>query len=266
MEATPGRMAELTGEMLTLALLVAIAFLSGIGITTIGPGGVFVTVALYALTSVSSSAVAGTAHLTFIGTGIVASVAYARSGELQSVEARRMAVVLAPSSVLGALVGAYVNAFVPRALFGLLLGVVVIVVGANIVYRDRRGHSPVYHLDVTLWEGRVGLGSLGVGLGTVSGLSGVGGPVFAVPALVLLGVPMLLGVAVAQVQSVFIAAFAAAGYLLQGAVLFPLAVAIGLSLLAGVVVGWKVAHRVDPAELKVALGVALVAVGGYLTP
>jgi len=70
-------MAELTGEMLTLALLVAIAFLSGIGITTIGPGGVFVTVALYALTSVSSSAVAGTAHLTFIGTGIVASVAYA---------------------------------------------------------------------------------------------------------------------------------------------------------------------------------------------
>jgi uncharacterized membrane protein YfcA len=63
-----------------------------------------------------------------------------------------------------------------------------------------------------------------------------------------------------------IAAFAAAGYLLQGAVLFPLAVAIGPSLLAGVVVGWKVAHRVDPAELMVALGVALVAVGGYLTP
>lgn len=246
------------------AVLVVVAFCSGIGITTVGPGGIFVTIALYSFTPISSGEVAGTAHATFIATGLVGSAAYVHSGEMETGEARTMALVLSVSSVVGALIGAYVNAFVSRSVFGLLLGAVATVTGATIVYRERRGLSPLYRLDATVRRDQLVLGVLGFALGITSGLLGVGGPVLAVPALVLIGVPMLLAVAVAQVQSVFIAAFATAGYVLQGNVSPPLAVVIGLPLLAGVVVGWRIAHMVDPDELKVVLGIVLVAVGPYL--
>ncbi|MFC6826087.1 sulfite exporter TauE/SafE family protein [Halopelagius fulvigenes] len=244
--------------------LVLIALVSGVGITTIGPGGIFVTIALYSLTPISSGEVAGTAHLTFVATGLLASAMYTYSGEMHLSGSRTMAAILSVSSVAGAFLGAYANSFVPRDLFGVLLGAVAMVTGVVLVYRERRGLSPVYDLDVATTMGRVVLAVLGFGLGVASGLLGVGGPVIAVPALVLVGVPMLPALAVAQVQSIFIAAFAASGYFVQGNVLFPLAVLVGTPLLVGVVAGWKIAHLVDPARLKVALGAVLFAVGPYL--
>ncbi|WP_049889228.1 sulfite exporter TauE/SafE family protein [Natronolimnohabitans innermongolicus] len=245
-------------------LLVSLSFFAGIGITTIGPGGIFVTIALYSLTPLTASEVAGTAHATFIVTGLVGSAAYLHSGEMQTGESRAIALVLSVSSILGAVAGAYVNAFVSQTLFGVLLGGVSMAVGAIILYRERRGFTPLYDLDPLEREGQFALGGLGFGLGVASGLLGIGGPVLAVPALVLVGVPMLLAVAVAQVQSIFIAAFAAGGYALQGSVILPLAVVIGLPLLLGVIMGWKVAHLIDPERLKVALGVVLIGVGPYL--
>lgn len=245
-------------------VLVLIALISGVGITTIGPGGIFVTIALYSLTPISSGEVAGTAQLTFIATGLLGTAVYIYSGEMNLDGSRVMAVILSGTSIVGAFLGAYLNSFVPRDLFGLLLGGLAMVTGIVLVYRERRGLSPIYELDVTTTSGQVALGGLGFGLGVASGLLGVGGPVIAVPALVLLGVPMLPALAVAQVQSVFIAAFAASGYFIQGNVLFPLATLVGIPLLVGVVVGWKIAHLVNPARLKVALGVVLFAVGPYL--
>lgn len=245
-------------------LLVVIALFSGIGITTIGPGGIFVTIALYSLTPLSSNMVAGTAHSTFIATGLVGSAAYVHSGEMRTGGGRVMAIILSLSSVVGALIGAYVNSFVPRSVFGVLLGVLAMATGITIVYRERRQLSPLYELDVTESRGQVVLGVLGFLLGVASGLLGVGGPVIAVPALVLVGVPMLLAVAVAQVQSIFIAVFATSGYLFQGSVSIPLAILVGTPLLVGVIAGWKVAHLIDPNRLKVALGVVLFAVGPYL--
>jgi uncharacterized membrane protein YfcA len=247
-----------------IALLVGIAFLSGIGITTVGPGGIFVTIALYSLTPISSGEVAGTAHATFIATGLVGSAAYVRSGEMKTGEARTIAIILSLSSVVGALLGAYVNTAVPRATFGLLLGGMAMATGVTIVYREWRRLSPLYLLDAAGREGQVALGVLGFGLGVASGLLGVGGPVIAVPALIMVGVPMLLALAVAQVQSIFIAAFATTGYLLQGNVSLPLAALVGIPLLAGVVVGWRVAHLIEPAKLKMVLGVILVVIGPYL--
>lgn len=257
-------MLELPFEISLVLLLVSIAFFSGIGITTIGPGGIFVTIALYSLTPLPSSQVAGTAHATFVVTGLVGSAAYLHSGEMNTGVSRAIAIVLSASSIVGALVGAYINTFVPRSTFGFLLGGVAMAVGGIILYRERRGFSPIYDLEPLSRRGRLVLAGLGFVLGICSGLLGIGGPVLAVPALVLVGVPMLLAVAVAQVQSIFIATFAASGYFLQGNVLLPLAVVIGTPLLLGVVIGWRVAHAIDPEKLKIALGVVLLGVGPYL--
>ena len=246
-------------------VLVLIALVSGVGITTIGPGGIFVTIALYSLTPISSGKVAGTAHVTFIATGLLASAMFAYSGEMNLSGSRVMAVILSITSVVGAFLGAYLNSFVSRDLFGLLLGVLAMGTGVVLAYREQRDLRPVYDLDVATGAGRLALGVLGLGLGIASGLLGVGGPVIAVPALVLVGVPMLSALAVAQIQSIFIATFAAWGYFVQGNVVLSLALLVGTPLLVGVAVGWRIAYAVDPARLKVALGVVLFAVGLYLT-
>lgn len=247
-----------------LALLVGIAFAAGVGITTIGPGGIFVTVALYALTPLPSGTVAGTAHATFIATGLVGTAVYARSGELVGSEGWGMAALLSATSVAGAFAGASLNAYVSRWLFGVLLGAVAALTGVVLLYREGRGLRPVVTVDTRTRRGQAALAFLGVGLGLASGLVGVGGPVLAVPALVVLGVPILPALGVAQVQSVFIAIVATAGYLTQGAVSLPLAVLVGVPQVVGVVAGWMIAHRVDPGRLKVALGGVLIAVGAYL--
>lgn len=247
-----------------LVALVAIALAAGVGITTIGPGGIFVTVALYALTPLPSATVAGTAQATFVATGLVGTAAYARSGELVGDEGRGMAAILSATSVVGALAGASLNAYVSRRLFGVLLGSVAAVTGLVLLYRERRELDPVASVDATTWRGRASLGLLGAGLGVAGGLVGVGGPVLAVPALVVLGVPILLALGVAQVQSIFIAAFATVGYAAQGAVSLPLALLVGVPQVVGVVAGWAIAHRIDPGRLKVALGSVLVLVGVYL--
>jgi hypothetical protein len=48
--------------------------------------------------------------------------------------------------------------------------------GITIIYRERRGLSPMYRLDAYIRQGQAVLGVLGFGLGVASGLLGAGVP------------------------------------------------------------------------------------------
>lgn len=248
---------------LSLALII-IAFVGGLCITTIGPGGIFVTIALYLLLDLEPGSVAGVASAAFIGTGLVGSAAYLRSGELASPEAMRASAVLSLTSIVGAFGGAKLNAFVEPRLFGILLGGFVIAAALIIFFRQRGGLSTEKIMDLAdkgaLWK----MAAVGIIVGLPGGLLGVGGPVLAVPLMVVLGVPMLLAVALAQVQSIFIALFATAGYLTAGVIKWYLVLLVGVPLLVGTIGGWVVARRIQPARLKVALVVVLLGLGLYL--
>ena len=246
------------------ALLIGISLLAGIGCTTLGPGGIFSTIALHTLTTATSSTVAGTAQLTFVGVGLLATIAYWRPGELAVGDNVRVAAVLSVSSILGALGGAQINTYVSRELFGLLLGGFAVLTGLVIIYRERSAKLPQYGIDVASPSGSVIVGMLGFSIGVVSSLLGVGGPVIAIPVLVVLGVAMLPALAVAQVQAVFIATFATVGYALNDAVSITLALLVGILQLVGAFLSWRIAHLVDPTRLKTALGLILVAIGPYL--
>lgn len=254
------------GVSLELALLlVVIALFAGIGITAIGPGGVFVTVALFALVPISSAQVAGTASATFVATGLLGSAVYLRSGEFVSGFARELAVLLSGTSIAGALLGSQANLLLPEWVFGYSLATFIASIGVLIIYREAVGLKPSTRLsEIPGRQRRILIGIIGTGIGFLGGMLGVGGPIVAVPILVVLGVPMLIAVAVAQVQSVFISAFATVGYLAVDAVSLPLALLIGLPQLVGVVLGWQVAHRVDPARLRIILGVVLILIAPTL--
>jgi uncharacterized protein len=245
-------------------LLVAIALAGGACITTIGPGGIFVTIALFALADLSPGTVAGTASVTFIATGIVGSWAYMSSGEFDAPGSWRSAVVLSVASVMGAFAGSQLNALLDSPLFGALLGGFVLLTGPIILLRQRLEPARGARFELDGAKAVMTMAGVGVAVGLPGGLLGVGGPVLAVPLLVILGVPMLVGVALAQVQSIFIASFATFGYALQGVIDWRLAALLSVPLLIGTVAGWYLARRIDPGHLKVSLAVVMVALGSYL--
>lgn len=247
----------------TLALLVVVALFAGVGITAVGPGGIFVTVALVAVTDLRPALVVGTASATFVATGLVGAESYRRSGELASRGGRRMAAVLSFTGLAGALAGVRLNALVDASAFAVLLGAFVSLTGVLVLYRARHGSTGGAY-DATTLRGTLGVAAIGALVGVSGGLLGVGGPVLAVPLLVAVGVPMLVAVGVAQVQSVFVAAFATVGYVGRDAVSWPLAVAIGVPELVGVVAGWRLAQSVDSERLTRVLAALLLLLGPYV--
>jgi uncharacterized protein len=268
-----------------LALLAAIGLAGGIGITAVGPGGVLPTIGLFALTSLSPAAVAGTAIVTHIATGTAGTLAYTRSGQLRDHATRRTALILSATALLGTPVGIVINTHVSAHLFGILLGgfaaLVALLVWARIA-RDtarattsdtarhgaqtggtaidaaRESPSDTQHPPVGL------LVPLGLAISVAAGIVGIGGPMLTVPLLVSLRVPVLEALAAAQASSVVIAVVGTVGYALHGSIDWPLALIVGLPEVAGVAIGWKIAHALPSRSLTVLLVVTLLALAPYL--
>jgi len=247
-----------------MILLLVIALIGGVCITTIGPGGIFVTIALFALLPLEPSTVAGTASATFIATGIVGSLGYLRSGELKGKVAGKAAGILSLASVIGAFSGAQINTLLDKSLFAVLLGLFVLFTGILILYRQKKQLKSESKLQIGSGKGLMWLAGVGIAVGFPGGLLGVGGPVLAVPLMVVLGVPMLLSVALAQVQSIFISGFATVGYMVHEAVDWYLALFLTIPLLIGTISGWYIAQRIKASKLQVSLALVLIVLGIYL--
>lgn len=250
-------MADLT--VLTVSLLVLCGLVAGIGITTVGPGGVLVTAGLFLLTDLPPATIAGTAIVTHIATGIVGSAAYYRSGQLQQPATRRIALILCTTAVVGTPVGVLINLVVPSQIFGTLLAVFLVLI-AVLVWRRNRRSSP----DEQPHHGRLLLVIGGFVVAIASGMFGVGGPLLTVPLLVAVGTPILPALAASQVQSIVISTVGTLGYLSQGAIDWSLAAVVGIPEMVGVVIGWRVARHVPPAVLKRVMILALLAVVPFL--
>jgi uncharacterized protein len=245
-----------------LALLALLGLAAGIGITALGPGGVLVTVGLFALTTLSPAGVAGTAIATQVGTGLVGSAAYLRSGQLAEPATRRIAFILCLSAGAGTPVGVWLNSLVSGRVFGVLLGVLVTLVAALLCYRECHPDGRIEDADPP--QSVLMLASVGFVVAAASGVFGVGGPMLTVPLLIALGVSVLSALAAAQAQSVVIAGVGTIGYLFAGSISWSLAALVGVPELVGVLIGWKIAHSVSADRLKIALIVVLFALVPYL--
>ncbi|SFC50692.1 hypothetical protein SAMN05444422_109136 [Halobiforma haloterrestris] len=236
-----------------LVALLALAFLGGVIVATIGPGGILIVTGLYLLTSLSSDEVAGTASAVFTVGAVFGSAVYARSGEIDW----PIAGAVSAAAAVGTWLGVRANAYLSRRAYGIVLAALLAVVGGNIVYREHRDLEP--RLD--LGRGRRDLAAfagLGLVIGGFGGLLGIGGAALSAPALVLVGVPMLVTIAVTQIVVVFTALFTSVNYLLRDAVVASLFVPLTAAYLGGVGLGWWLAHRITADRLKLALGVVLI--------
>jgi uncharacterized protein len=245
----------------TDVLLGVCGLVGGIGITALGPGGVVVTVGLFAFSGLPPAEIAGTAIVTNVSAGLLGAGVYLRSGQLREPSTRRLARTLIACAALGTPLGVLANAHVSGRLFGALLGACVTAVGLLLYVRVQRP-GPASPEPGLVPRGRL-LG-MGGAVAVVSGLFGLGGPLLSVPLLIAAGTPMLTALAAAQAQSVVIASVGTIGYAIQGDVSWSLAVVVGVPQLAGVVIGWRLARALPADRLRVALAGALILLGPYL--
>jgi uncharacterized membrane protein YfcA len=251
----------------TLILLALFGFAGGVGTTALGPGGVLVTIGLFLLSGLPPAAISGTAIATNVGSAVLGTGAFARSGQLRGPSTRRMAAVLIAAAVVGTPLGVLVNAHVSGGAFGMLLGVCVAAIGALLYLRERQrrtGSAPPAGGPLDPMPAARAVLPLGVAVAVISGLFGLGGQLLSVPLLISIGAPMLPALGAAQAQSIVIAGVGTIGYALRGAIAWPLVLVIGVPLLAGALAGWRIAHAVPTERLRAVLAAALIAVGAYL--
>lgn len=202
---------------------------------------------------------AGTAIVTHIATGALGTAAYTRSGQLREPGTGRTALVLAGTSLIGTPLGVTVGTVVSKHAFAVVLGGVVAAAAGLVWFRARRPDATLLaHPSAML------VAALGLAVSAVGGIVGIGGPMLAVPLLAAAGLPVLQSLACAQAQSVVIAATGTVGYLLHGSIDWPLAALIGLPELAGVLIGWKIAHALPARALRNTLITTLCVLAVYL--
>lgn len=274
-------------DPLVLVLLALFGLLGGIGITAVGPGGVLPTIGMFLLTGLTPAGVAGTAIATHIATGALGTAAYRRSGQLREARTRRIAVILSATALVGAPLGVLFNTLVGGRGFAILLASAVAVTGVLVWVREHRtdaakpdaakpdgtradGEDAHGHGDRPAADGKgkplspALTAAVGLVVSAAAGLFGLGGPMLSVPLLVICGLPLLPALAAAQAQSVVIATVGTLGYLVHGSIDWALAALVGVPELAGVVIGWKIAHAVPVRKLKFALAATLLALAPYL--
>jgi hypothetical protein len=232
-------------------LAAALVVVSGFFIGAVAIGGVLVVPALTEAAGVPLDRAIAAAMAGFAFTGIAALVF--RRGRSDASAGGAWALNLA--ALGGAVLGALAVAVVPEAAIRLLIGAIAIVSGLHALAPGAAAER------VAAVPGRPALAAIGGVVGAGSALSGTGGPVLLLPILLLLGVPVRNGIALAQLVQLPIALSATAVNAAQGRLDFGLAGLAGAFLVLGSLAGLWLGSRVGTATLKRIVALGLVALG-----
>jgi uncharacterized membrane protein YfcA len=241
-----------------LAALLLIAFIVGALIGAMGVGGILLIPALATLGHLSIHEAMATALFTFVFTGVTGTVLFQRKGSIDW----RITLPAIAGALLLAFAGGWLNSRTEGSTLRLLLAGFVVFAGAYILFPWRRRREPV--LQSHPLEQRIVLGAVGCVSGLASGLTGVGGPVVSVPLMLLLGFPTLASVGASQVIQIIAALSGTAANVSFGSIDFRLAGAVVVMEVAGMLAGVKLAHVVNQALLRSAVGIVCVVVGTLL--
>jgi len=253
----------ITAGFILVAILIAIA--AGLFGSLLGlGGGLFVVPLLTGLLHVPIHNAIGASIVAVIATSSTGGSAYLR----QRVANVRLGMTLEMGTVLGAILGALTTAAASPRLLDLVFGVVLLYTGYYMA-RGSRGdlvRAPTgaptaldfsYHdarekRDVPYRVRRLPVGlSVGFVAGYVSGILGVGGGLFKVPAMALLmGVPLKVATAT---STFMIGVTGTAGAFIQythGLVDPTLTVPVVVGVIGGALLGPRVARRLPVARLR----------------
>jgi uncharacterized membrane protein YfcA len=244
-------------EPVASALLAAVAAAVGLFIGTVGVGGVLLIPFLVLLGGVGIHTAAATALFTFLFTGLFGTYLYQRRGSI----AWRLAAPVCAGALAFGFLGSLAAARIDPRPLTLLIASIIVVAGLYVL-RPARGR--------TAWRSgerrgdQAALLAVGMAAGFGSGLSGAGGPLFSVPAMVILGFAPLSAVGAGQVLQIVAAASGSLASVQDGRIDYRLAGWVTLFELAGVAAGVKLAHSVSAAVLRRMAAGLCIAVGGFM--
>jgi hypothetical protein len=219
----------------------------------VGVGGVLLPPGLVALGELTANEATATSTWAFVFTGVVGTIAYAWRGVVPWGMFARLAVGVVPAAFLGALV----NATLPASVVLLGLAALTLFVGVQ-----QLGPRTVRKTRDEL--GTAALVAVGAFVGFGSALTGTGGPVLLVPALLALGVAPLRAVAVSQPVQLPVVVAGSVGYLQTGLVDLRLGTLLGCIAALGVVAGAVVATRINAEGLRRIVAMACIVAGVFL--
>lgn len=266
-----------TGAMIPVSLAAAAVILAipaGFlaGVAGVGGGFLYVPmlVIIFGLDPVSA---VGTSLVVIIFTTLTASVSYFHQGRILFLSA----VCLILPSIVFAVIGASLTAVLTGEIIALLFSVVVGMLSIKLLCPDfpfiralERGPSCVetcsdrfsktienriYYANYFLW------GSLA---GFVSGLTGIGGGVINVPALVTASVPVHYAVATSAVVVLFTSAAGAGIHAALGHIEPGYAIALSLGAVIGAYAGTRAAPHIPEHHLQRGIGVLLASVAAIM--
>lgn len=189
----------------------------------------------------------------FIVSGILGSINYYRSGNLDLAFGLR----LSAGSLLGAILGVALNLVIPEEQVKMLLYLVVLLSGISIILRKEKKEENLEKQGFQISEHLLATLGLGFITGTICALSGAGGPILVMPLLVVFGIPVRKAVGVSLFNSIFIGVPACAGYMLNTSISLILPI-LAVALIAhgiGVYFGSKNATCINQNYLKIGIAI-----------
>jgi uncharacterized membrane protein YfcA len=243
--------------------------------TMIGAGGGFVLVPILLLLYRGDPP----ATITAISLAVVfanalsGTFAYARMKRIHY----RAGIMFALATIPGAIFGAKIVDYIPRHIFGIVMSLFLLGIGALLVFRPRESKrsgagngEPLVETERPDFPFNRTLGiSLSAAVGVVASMLGVGGGIIHVPALTgLLNFPVHVATATSHFVLVFTALAGTMTHLLDGTLqcsdLLHRVLPLAIGVVPGAQLGAMLSRRVKGLWILRALGIALVAVAARL--
>ena len=236
----------------------ALAALMGLALGTLGGGGSTLTVPIFVYVMGFGAKEAIAMSFPVVGAASLAGVlSHAREGQVRW----HTALILGPATMLAAFLSArFLSPLWSGSAQLAFLAVVMMAASLSMFRTAGRSGAPPEVPRGELW-----LVPIGVGVGTITGLAGVGGGFLIVPALVLFaGIPIKEAIGTSLLVIVLNTAAGFVGYAGQVDIPWgPVALFTAVAL-CGILMGTRVVRVATPAQLKRAFAIFLLVVGGYV--
>jgi uncharacterized membrane protein YfcA len=238
-------------DVLGFLAYAALGACAGLLIGCAGIGGVIVVPALIYVAGLPAQTAIAAALGAFVVSGLVGAYAYSRAG---SIRWRAAALTWA-----GALPGAVAGALLAQKLAAVWLEVAIgiLTLGAGLDALTRRTTRTTAGEPLAA----PGLVGLGAGTGLLSALTGTGGPLVLVPALVWLETPLLAAIGLGQAIQLPIATAASLANFAGGTLHVRLSLALAAGIALGTWLGAKAAHSLPAPALRNGVAALLIVVG-----
>ena len=267
--------------MHSTAILIIIGFLIGIFGTLIGAGGGFILVPILLLSypELSPETITAISIVIVAANAISGSIAYARSGRIDFKAGVLFAMFTIPGSILGVLT----TQFIPRNLFNILFGVLLLALAIYLFLRhDQQITPPEVNENQKRWKHHTIVDNTGVTysysynqtrgilisilVGYLSPLLGIGGGIIHVPALVQwLQFPVFVATATSHFILAIMATVSVAVHAIKGSYNDPKILHMVIGLIIGVVPGAQIgawlSHKMKSHIIIRVLAICLGLVG-----